>query len=75
MTLIRCGVCGGSKKVRGLGGMLVPCNSCKGIGFKKEIIQCEDEMPDEEIVLEVAPKRGRKHNRTTNPEIAREALV
>ena len=72
MTLIRCGVCGGSKLVRGLGAMLVACVKCKGVGFITEPLLCEAVAADGSSV---PVKTKRAYNRTTNQETSKEVLV
>jgi DnaJ-class molecular chaperone len=72
MTLRRCGTCGGSKLVRGLGGMLVSCVTCKGVGFVTETVMCDAVSVDGTVV---PVKTKRSYNRTTNTEVSKEALA
>lgn len=43
MTLIRCVVCEGRKRLMGIGGMIKECYACEGIGYIRDISMNEND--------------------------------
>ena len=51
MTYIRCAVCRGQKKVKGLGCMIKKCYACDGAGYiKQDDVEETKETVQDEIV-------------------------
>lgn len=58
MSFVRCVMCRGQKKVRGLGSMIKKCNVCEGVGYVESVDDTQDVQDVEDSPIVVVKKKS-----------------